>query len=407
MAAKTGRRRGVNRRKIRMAQPGYGSGTARSTGTAGAARYRQLGFQPKERSGPAVIVVNPGNPQQGRIVKVGKRGGAYGQGGSAKSRWGDLKTLTSALPAAMVAVPVLGAGFVALKNSEFGRNISKKLPGGSTTLGFIAGGTTAYLAYRYKSLIAFLAGLGLAAWAVLKFSTGESKLSEYGDDEFEPDTTDPSTARPKEGGAATSPRQRQPKTRADEVPAAVTQSVESKAKEYLKAGHAAFERKDYQTAVKEYGRGFKVMPDPVFIYNAGRAYHKDAEQFVDSKPAVARDFAQNADMEYLAFLDYIERQGKSSKLVGLSQLEKLIDNAKKFHSDITLFLDLPEQAPRDDRRPADEGHEGGVAMRGVVDMANIGDLDGGDYDRSGYPDGLQGDADPYYYIGEAPILYSE
>jgi len=262
--------------------------TSRATGRMGYAKYSG---GTKDRSNlPAVVVVNPSNPQQGRIVRVGKRGGTYGQGGSNKSRWGDLSTMTGivkALPGAAIVTSAAAIGAVMLKSNSTVQALAKKTPGGNNGLAFIGGAATMYVAYRSRSLLFFLSALGLASHALIKFGNKEAKLSEYGSEESPESLTASANAQ-------------LPETPTAEVP---TPSKLEKASAAFDEADSAFASGDFKKAIGKYEEALGLTNDPIIFFSLGQCYRKIAQSFDDKSNANAKKAAKNAMFYYTQFIN--------------------------------------------------------------------------------------------------------
>lgn len=282
------RARAAQRRAMREANAKM---TSRATGRMGYAKYRG---GTKDRSNlPAVVVVNPSNPQQGRIVRVGRRGGTYGQGGSNKSRWGDLSTMTGivkALPGVAIVTSAAAMGAIMIKNNPTVVSLAKKTPGGNNGLAFIAGGVTMYAAYRYRSLLFFLSGLGLAAYAMIKFGNKEAKLSEYGDGETE------TNAEQLQAQASA----QLPETPTPEVP---TPSKLEKASAAFDEADSAFASGDFKKAIGKYEEALGLTNDAIIFFSLGQCYRKIAQSFDDKSNVNAKKAAKNAMFYYTQFIN--------------------------------------------------------------------------------------------------------
>lgn len=372
--------------------------TAGQTGAMGFQKY-QGGTKPRFKEGsptPIIVVQNPANPQQGRVVAVGKKGGVYGRGGSNKTRWTDMEAIKkisgNLLPAA-VATIAAGAGIQYLKNTDMAIKASAKIPGGMNTVVFGAGALTAYAAYKYRNFLIFMAGLGIGAYALVKLGTKEAKLSMTGEEEYDQGTVidqggQSATAQaPKPDAASTFD------ARVQKAPAAKSETVEEAGARLISEGNALFAKGDYGAAQLKYIASRRANEDPLPIYNLGRALHKQAEDLANTDIAKARQIAQAAKAQYLAYIT--ERSlGHGSDYMNKAGLDALFAKANGFVGDIDEYLTMDDEtaaAPS----AVSPSFEGGVfgadadaagSVRGA-DADAAGSVRGGEeeLDEDGYP----------------------
>lgn len=379
----------------------------RSAGETGAMGYKATGGAPKTRfvagaPTPIVVVTNPQNPQQGRIVAVGKRGGVYGRGGSPKGRWTDMETIKkitgNVLPVGL-SIVAAGAGIQMLRSSKIGGELARRAPGGMNTVVFGAGAVTAYLAYRYRSFIIFMAGLGVGAYALMRWGTKESKFSltmgdEDGDGIIDQDAIPPNPDQ--ETAPAPSPVVTNPSpapTPAPRTPPAFPNEAQAKAVAFNNEGLALFKQGAFGAASDKFLAAKNTLDDPAFGFNFARAKHKLAEFQVDRGNNIdARRNADAARLQYEIFISKVQ-EGRTSFVPGVdrAKLGDMANQARGFVQNIRDFL--AATAGADQPREANLRVVQGVAD----DAAGMAGSDGySELDDSGYPvNGMSGSV----YVG--------
>src|SRR3990172_8796581 len=95
MATKTERQAAAKARRAASAKAIKKAGSPAYYGAMGRARAKEYGGTkaPPKGATNVFIMQKPDDPEMGRVVRVGKRGGAYGQGGSPRTRWSKMSEL--------------------------------------------------------------------------------------------------------------------------------------------------------------------------------------------------------------------------------------------------------------------------------------------------------------------------
>ncbi len=339
-------------RLVKLHGPSYGKRTAAATGGMGYQRFGGGTKPPPKTAVNVVVIRDPQRPEtHGRVVRIGKRGGAYGQGGNPSSRWGELGTMKgiiSALPAAALAtagaamiVPNMLAGnatYIALR---------KKTPGGGNGLAFIGGAATAWIAYKYRSLIFFLTGMGVAAYALIKFSDKESKLDAGDeDDQLDADSTAQLPPAPDAPLPVDRPQGKQPVSKQN-APAPDTRPsadqltpAQKTSADISRLANKQFDAGNWEASAILSQSAIDKFNDPLYWYNMARARHKLAESLFDVSQTRSAEEAQKALDAYSTF---IETPAANSVMASKETILGLKQQAKKSWQTIHDFIEAQKK----------------------------------------------------------------
>ena len=101
------------------------------------------------------------------------------------------------------------------------------------------------------------------------------------------------------------------------LPALAQDSSSTKAKEYFQQGTAAFNLGKFTDAVKAWEEGYKLRPDPIFLYNIAQAHR----------------LADNHEQAIFFYKSYLRNspaaRNRDEVQMRLDQLQKLVDEKRK------------------------------------------------------------------------------
>lgn len=310
----------------------------------GTVRYRRT-YQP----GPA-----GGLRPVGRYTKIGR--------GTKKS---PLVSVAEAVPGAALVLAGAAAVGKMVENHPLVTEASKKVPGGQATLILGTGLVGGWLAYKYRSLIAFLAALGLGAMAIIKFTRQGAKAIESGEFSDEDDSEDegaeegaeelPVLPEEKKGGGKKKKPTVQPAK-----PAPLPEDVRG----IIESGDKAMSEGRFDDASFLYKEALEKSGDKRIFLKFGKAQAARAmAHFAGGQKTLAKTHATVAKASFGRFLaEATPTKTESAEAVDLM-----------FKMDAILSEDPKEQPTTEELKAAIDAIEPGAALQGIEWIAGNGD----------------------------------
>lgn len=261
-------------------------------------------------------------PSMVRVVHVGPGGGlrpvaAYNPKKTpGAKRFSDMdaaKKIIAALPGVAISLGAASMGAKYLASNATVQDIKSKLPGGGNTLALLVGGGIGWIAYKYKSLIGVLTGLGVAAYALIKLGNREANLLPGGGAPMTIDAEDsgtddkmlPADAGP--GAAATQPSKTEP------------------GDEDFAEGIAALKVERWDEAIQNLQRAYMRSKNGNILYYLAKGLHgKALDEKARGQGLAAAADAKSAISMYRKFIE----EGHVSKAVTQEMLDRGIADAK-------------------------------------------------------------------------------
>lgn len=280
----------------------------------------------------------------------GKRGGMVS---SASKRSISANTIAAAIPGTALMLTGLAVASRMLDQSPMIRDLKKKTPGGGNTLALGVGVALGYLGYKYRYLAILLSGLGLAAYALIKFGTKEAKFT-YEEGYGTSESTTPSA----ESTTPSAPSE------------PVLPSKVEAANNAFEAGDSFYKAGDYKSAIKKYEEALSLTNNKIIYFSLGQCYRKLAEAQgpgASAGPTPGQKLAKTA----IFYFDLFMLNAEPSAEVDAATLAKYKQFAKELKQELSAKFFSSS-------RPEDQSSVTGVTLDVSGDDDDDDDVEGDD-----------------------------